>query len=126
MSGKILIVDDNDQNRLLLGDVLNSCGFTVHLARDGAEGVRMAIEHNPDLVLMDIQMPVMNGLEAGRALRTDPRTMKIRMIALTSYNTLDDKDNFFQTGFDGYLEKPLNIRRLPEIIRSNLPDRGES
>jgi len=82
----------------------------------------MAIEHTPNLILMDIQMPVMNGLDAGKALRNDPRTKDIRLLALTSYNVLEEKDNFFQTGFDGYLDKPLEIRKLPAIIKGYLPD----
>jgi len=121
MSRLILVVDDNDMNRQLLTDVLTRSGYTVFPARDGAEGVAMAIAHAPDLILMDIQMPVMNGLEAGRALRNDPRTKNILLLALTSYNLLEEKDDFFQTGFDGYLDKPLSIRKLPEIIRGYLP-----
>ena len=122
MSRTILVVDDNDMNRQLLTDVLSKSGYTVLPAENGSDGVAMAIKHTPDLILMDIQMPIMNGLEAGKALRNDPRTKDIRMLALTSYNVLEGKDDFFQTGFDGYIEKPLNIRKVKEIIRSHLPD----
>ena len=122
MSKTILVVDDNDMNRQLLTDVLTRRGYTVFQAKNGAEGVAMAIEHTPNLILMDIQMPVMNGLDAGKALRNDPRTKDIRLLALTSYNVLEEKDNFFQTGFDGYLDKPLEIRKLPAIIKGYLPD----
>lgn len=122
MSKTILVVDDNDMNRQLLTDVLARRGYTVFQAKNGAEGVSMAIEHTPDLILMDIQMPVMNGLDAGKALRNDPRTKDIRLLALTSYSVLEEKDDFFQTGFDGYLDKPLEIRKLPEIIKGYLPD----
>jgi len=122
MSKTILVVDDNDMNRQLLTDVLTRHGYTMFSARNGAEGVAMAIEHTPNLILMDIQMPVMNGLDAGKALRNDPRTKDIRLLALTSYNVLEEKDNFFQTGFDGYLDKPLEIRKLPAIIKGYLPD----
>jgi len=116
MPGTILVVDDNDMNRKLLIDVLTKDGYTVLPARDGAEGVALAIAHTPDLILMDIQMPVMNGLEAGKALRSDPRTKDIRLLALTSYNVLEEKDDFFRTGFDGYLDKPLNLRKARAII----------
>jgi len=122
MSKIILVVDDNDMNRQLLSDVLTRRGYTVFQAKNGAEGVAMAIEHAPNLILMDIQMPVMNGLDAGKALRNDPRTKDIRLLALTSYSVLEEKDDFFQTGFDGYLDKPLEIRKLPEIIKGYLPD----
>jgi len=122
MSKIILVVDDNDMNRQLLSDVLTRRGYTVFQAKNGAEGVAMAIEHTPNLILMDIQMPVMNGLDAGKALRNDPRTKDMRLLALTSYSVLEEKDDFFQTGFDGYLDKPLEIRKLPEIIKGYLPD----
>ena len=122
MSRTILVVDDNDMNRQLLTDVLTKSGYTVLPAENGDEGVALAIKHTPDLILMDIQMPIMNGLEAGKALRNHPRTKDIRMLALTSYNVLEGEDDFFQTGFDGYIEKPLNIRKVKEIIRRNLPD----
>lgn len=120
MPQTILVVDDNDQNRVLLQDVLMLYGFNVLLAGDGQEGVRLALEHHPDLILMDIQMPVMNGLEAGRLLRSDPRTKDIIILVLSSYSTLDDKDNFFATGFDGYIDKPIDIRELPKIILQHL------
>jgi two-component system cell cycle response regulator DivK len=121
MAAKILVVDDNDQNRLLLNDVLTMYGFGVLLAEDGKEAIRIAREQHPDLILMDIQMPVMNGLEAGRLLRSDPLTSQIKIIALSAFNLLEDNDSFFATGFDGYIEKPIDIRRLPDIIRQHLP-----
>lgn len=121
MAAKILVVDDNDQNRLLLNDVLTMYGFGVLLAEDGKEAIRIAREQHPDLILMDIQMPVMNGLEAGRLLRSDPLTSQIKILALSAFNLLEDNDSFFVTGFDGYIEKPIDIRKLPEILRQHLP-----
>lgn len=124
MPPRILVVDDSDLNRLLLSDVLTQYGFTVLVAGDGAEGVRMAQEERPDLILMDIQMPVMNGLEAGRILRSDPRTREIVLLALSSYARVEDQDDFFATGFDGYIDKPFDIRELPKTVRKYLPERG--
>lgn len=120
MPHTILVADDNDQNRLLLRDVLQISGFDVLLAENGEETVRLAREHHPDLILMDIQMPVMNGLEAGKQLRCDPRTKDICILALSCAVMIDDKDNFFTTGFDGYIDKPIDIRMLPKTIMKYL------
>jgi len=122
MPDTILVVDDNDQNRVLLHDVLVMSGFRVLLAENGKEAVNLAIEHHPDLILMDIQMPVMNGLEAGRQLRSDPRTKDIGILALSCAIMVDDKDNFFANGFDGYINKPIDIRILPKTILQYLSD----
>ncbi len=122
MQQKILVVEDSDLNRSLLQVVLAYHGYEVLLAPDGAEGVRMAREHHPDLILMDIQMAGMNGIEAGSILRSDPLTKGIRMLALSAFTLQEDKDDFFSTGFDGHIEKPIDIRRLPETVRKHLPD----
>ncbi|MDD2853038.1 MAG: response regulator [Desulfuromonadaceae bacterium] len=122
MSQTILVVDDNDQNRALLHDVLVMSQFNVLLAKNGKEAVRLALEHHPDLILMDIQMPVMNGLEAGKLLRSDPRTRDIGIFALSCSNVQDSEDDFFITGFDGYIIKPIDIRKLPKTIISYLSD----
>ena len=121
MPQTILVVDDNDQNRVLLKDVLTLFGYNILLARNGEEGVQMAQEHHPAMILMDIHMPVMNGLEACRLLRSDPRTKDIRILSLTSFSSLDDTDKPFASGFDGFIGKPLDIRELPKIILGNLP-----
>ena len=123
MNGTILVVDDNSQNRLLMEDILTRHGFTVRSARDGAEGAAMARLHMPDLILMDILMPVMDGLEACRQLRADSRTREIKIVALSSNKLLRDDDDFFATGFDGYLDRSLDIRTLPEIVRGYLGSR---
>ena len=122
MPQTVLVVDDNVQNRVLLKDILTLFGFNVLLAENGAEGVRLALDLHPDLILMDIQMPVMNGLEAGRLLREDPRTRDIKLLATSAFNQLDDKNNFFDTGFDGYIEKPFNFRALPETLKKFLAE----
>lgn len=126
MPDMILVVDDNDQNRTLLHDVLVMSGFSVLLAENGKEAVRLAREHHPDLILMDIQMPVMNGLEAGKQLRSDPLTRDIGIWALSCAIMVDDRDNFFADGFDGYINKPIDIRILPKTIRQYLENRDET
>ncbi len=120
MPGKILIVDDSVQNRMLVHDVLAYHGHEVLAAADGAEGVKMARENLPDLILMDIQMPGMNGIEAGKVLRGDPLTKGITVLALSSFNLLNDDENFFATGFDGYIGKPIDFRQLPETVKHYL------
>jgi len=120
MSATILVVEDNEQIRVLLRDFLSSKGYRMLVAEDGAEGVRMALENAPDLVLMDIQMPVMNGIAAGKLLRADPRTKGIRMLALSGFLQLEDEGNFFRDGFDGHIAKPIDIRQLPAIVKKLL------
>src|SRR6185369_5064978 len=121
MSGTILVVDDDVQNRVLLQDVLMHYGFAVLVAANGVEGVKLAREHSPALILMDIQMPVMNGLEAGRLLRSDLLTKEITILALSAFSMVEDKENFFASGFDGHISKPIDIRALPEIIMKHMP-----
>jgi two-component system, cell cycle response regulator DivK len=116
----ILVVDDNAHNRVMLQRVLTYHGFVVLEAEDGAKGVNMARKYSPSLILMDIQMPVMNGLEAGKLLRADPRTRDIKLLALSSIDR--PKDHFFTTSFDGYIDKPFNMLELPKIIIKHLQD----
>ena len=103
----ILIVDDNEQNRKLARDVLQFAGFRTLEAAGGVEGLSLAVEHLPDLILMDIRMSDMNGTEAVRKLREDERTAAIRVVALTSSTMKGDRERFLADGFDGYLEKPI-------------------
>jgi len=116
----ILIVDDNEQNRRLARDVLEFAGFRTLEAAGGIEGVDLAVEHRPDLVLMDIRMPDMNGTEAVRKLKEDERTAAIRVVALTSSTMKGDRERFLAEGFDGYLEKPIRVREFPDQIRRHL------
>lgn len=113
----ILIVDDNEQNRWLAREVLEFAGFRTLEAAGGVEGVALAVEHRPDLVLMDIRMPDMKGTEAVRRLREDERTTKIRVVALTSSTMKGDRERFLADGFDGYLEKPIRVRLFADQIR---------
>ena len=120
MPGKILVVEDNELNRKLIVAVLTYHGYQTLEAGDGAEGVRAAAEHMPDLILMDIQMPVMDGITAVKILKNDPRTMGIKVIALTSFAMKGDKERFIGAGFVDYIAKPINTRQLPELVKRYL------
>lgn len=114
---KILIIEDNPQNRLLLKDILEFNGYTVLEAENGEIGIQMARLHQPDLMLMDLQMPVMDGFTAGKILKGDPETKGIILIAVTSFAMKGDREKTLEAGFDGYISKPFNTRELPEVIK---------
>jgi CheY-like chemotaxis protein len=117
MAHTILIVEDNENNRNLLKDILIFHGYEVTVAFDGQEGVSLARELMPDLVLMDIQMPGMDGMTAGQILKGDPATSGLKIIALTSFAMQGDREKFLAAGFDGYLSKPINTRELPGLVQ---------
>jgi CheY-like chemotaxis protein len=122
VSRLILIVDDNENNRKLARDVLEFAGFETLLATGGIEGVALAQEHLPALVLMDIRMPDLNGTEALKLLREDPRTKGIPIVALTSSTMHGDEERFLKEGFDGYLAKPISVKEFPDQVRGFLRD----
>ncbi len=119
---KILVVEDNEKNRILMRYVLEYGGYTVLEAKDGAEGVDAARRERPDLIFMDVQMPVMDGVTALAMLRSDPETKDIKVVALTSFTMKGDRERIIAAGFDDYLSKPVNTRRLPELVRRLLFD----
>ncbi len=114
----ILIVDDNEKNLRLARDVLRFAGFRTLEAATGGEAVTRAIDEQPDVILMDIRLPDMEGTEAARLLRDEPRTAQIPIVALTSLAMKGDREWFLASGFDGYLEKPISVRDLPDQVRS--------
>ncbi|MBF0464126.1 MAG: response regulator [Nitrospirae bacterium] len=116
MGAKIIVIEDNETNMLLLKSVLTYYGYEVIEAVDGYEGVRMAKEIVPDLILMDIQMPVLDGMDALKMLKDDIITKNIKIIAVTSNAMKGDKENLLSLGFDGYVPKPIDTRQLPSII----------
>jgi len=116
----ILIVEDNARNMKLARDVLQFSGFRTLEAVTAEQGIMLAGEHHPDLILMDIQLPDMDGTTALRRLRDDPGTAAIKVVALTAFAMKDDRERFVSAGFDGYLSKPISVRELPAQIRQLL------
>jgi two-component system cell cycle response regulator DivK len=122
----VLIVDDNEKNMRLARDVLRLAGFRTLEATTGGESITLAHEHLPDVILMDIRLPDMDGTEATRKLKEDPRTAHIPVVALTSLAMKGDRELLLAAGFDGYLEKPISVREFPEQIRSFCTPQNEA
>jgi two-component system, cell cycle response regulator DivK len=120
----ILIVEDNDKNRKLMRDVLQFHGYRLAETETGEEGVRLAHELRPDLILMDIQLPGMNGITAFRRIRDDPATARIPVIAVTASAMTQDRRTIMAAGFDGYQSKPLSVKTFIEAIRQTLDKRS--
>jgi CheY-like chemotaxis protein len=120
---KILVVEDNVFNRDLIQRFLEPEGFEVVVAHDGAEGLARAVSDRPDLVLMDMSLPVVDGWEATRRMKADPATAAIPVIALTAHAMLGDREKALQAGCDDYDTKPIDIERLLSKIRALLPAR---
>ena len=114
---KVLVVEDNEQNRYLMEYMLEKSGFTVVLARTGAEGLAMAISERPDLILMDIQLPDLDGLEVTRRIRASEADNKIPIVAVTSFAMAGDRQKALAAGCNGYIEKPINPESFLSGIR---------
>jgi two-component system cell cycle response regulator DivK len=119
----ILLVEDNDNNRLLVRDVLQASGYRVVEATSAEDGLRMAAEQQPALILMDIQLPGMNGIEALQRLRADPATRAIPVIAVTASAMTQDRRQIMAAGFDGYQPKPISVKGFLQAVREILPPR---
>ena len=120
----ILIVEDNEKNLKLVRDVLKVKGYETLEAGTAEQGIEIATEHKPDLILMDIQLPGMNGIEALKVLRAQPVTAAIPVIAVTASVMQQDRNQITQAGFDGYIGKPLNLKEFLEAVRSMLEKRA--
>ena len=117
MTKRILMVEDTEDNRQIVRDLVASVGYELLEAGDGAEGVAKAAEHKPDLILMDIQMPVMDGYEATRRIKADPALKAIPIIAVTSYALSGDEEKARAAGCDGYIAKPYSPRQMLAKVR---------
>lgn len=117
---KILLVEDNEMNRDMLSRRLARNGFDIAIAVDGKQGVEMAMSERPDLILMDMSLPVMDGWEATRCVKENPATRAIPVIALTAHAMAADKDKAVAAGCDDFDTKPVDLPRLLGKIRSLL------
>lgn len=117
MAGEgILVVEDNERNMKLLRDVLQASGYRTLEASTAGQALALAVEHRPALVLMDIRLPDMDGVEVLRRLRMDPRTASIPVLAVTAQAMKGDRERFMQEGFDGYLSKPVDVDELLQAV----------
>jgi CheY-like chemotaxis protein len=116
VSATVLVVEDNALNLKLVRDVLGYAGYRVLEAGDAEHGIAIARDHSPDLILMDIQLPGIDGVEALARLRADELTARIPVVALTALAMKEDRERFMSAGFDGYLEKPLSVPALADQV----------
>jgi two-component system cell cycle response regulator DivK len=116
----VLVVEDTENNRKILNDLLTNAGFDVIEANDGEKGVAMAIERRPDLILMDIQLPVVDGYEATRRIKANPDLRHIPIIVVTSYALSGDEAKAIAAGCDGYFAKPFSPRVVLAKVREFL------
>ncbi len=121
MSKRILVIEDQEDNRQLLRDLLTSADFEVIEAEDGEAGLAAAAKCRPDLILMDIQLPVLDGYEATRQIKADPALRAIPIIVITSYGLSGDDDKARAAGCDAYFSKPFSPRQLLAKVREYLP-----
>ena len=117
---RILLVEDNEMNRDMLSRRLERRGYQIAIAVDGAEGVAMATSENPDLILLDMSLPVLDGWEAARQLKASDTTKAIPIIALTAHAMSGDRERALEAGFNGYITKPLDIRNFPVQVQRAL------
>jgi two-component system cell cycle response regulator DivK len=120
MSKRILVVEDQEDNRQILRDLLGSAGYELIEAVDGEQALVMYAKQRPDLILMDIQLPLLDGYEATRRIRTDPESKGIPIIAVTSYALAGDEAKALAAGCDGYITKPYSPRALLAKVREYL------
>jgi len=123
---KILIVDDNQDSRELVVKILKTRGYQTIEAVDGEEALQKAITERPDLILMDRSLPKVDGYEVTRRLKSQEEFKDIPIVALTAHAMRGDREKALEAGCQGYISKPINVRELPELIRSYLRGKRES
>ena len=120
---RVLIVEDNQRNLELVRDILEAKGYGTVEAGSAEDGLRIARTHAPDLILMDIQLPGMGGIEGLRALRAEPATAGIPVVAITASVMLADREQILRAGFDGFIEKPITVRSFLAVVEEVLRTR---
>lgn len=115
---KVLIVEDNQTNMKFVADLLRRSGYDVLQANDAETGIALSREKLPDVILMDIQLPGMDGMTAAKAIRNDAKTAKIKIIAVTAFAMNGDRERMLEAGFDGYIPKPVRYRVLLDELAS--------
>ena len=125
MKTKILYIEDNEQNLYLVTFILEKHGYEVHAALDGQDGIDLASRINPDLILLDIQLPLMDGYAVARQLRTNPDLAVIPIVAVTSYAMAGDREKALGAGCTGYIEKPINPDTFMQQVEQHLLKRKE-
>ena len=125
MKKKILIVEDNPQNMRMLEMALRAKSHNLLKAADGEEALDMVVRERPDLIIMDIELPKLSGLEVARRLKKNPALSHIPIIAVTAYAMKGDKEKAIEAGCDTYLSKPVNTRELPRVVADMLLQQPE-
>ena len=123
---KILYIEDNEDNVYVVKNRLTRAGFTILIAADGAQGVAMASTEQPDLILMDLSLPVLDGWEATRRIKAAPETKHIPVVALTAHAMAGDREKALAAGCNDFDTKPIELPRLLQKIRALLPERPVS
>jgi two-component system cell cycle response regulator DivK len=118
MRATVLVVEDNEDNRALVAKVLGYAGYRVVEAASGEEALELVARGPPDLILMDLNLGGMNGFEATRRLKEDPASARVPVVALTAYAMVGDRERALEAGCDGYIAKPVDVRRLPEQVET--------
>ncbi len=120
MSSRILVVEDNPDNRILITDVLTSLDYEVIVAVDGEDGIAKAASEKPDLILMDLSLPLMDGWTATRHIKAQPELHHIKIIALTAHAMVGDREKALEAGCDDYVSKPIDLRELAGKLAQHL------
>jgi len=126
MPKKVLIVEDNEDNRELVVKVLRNKGYEMVQAADGEEALEKAVAERPDLILLDISLPKLDGYEVAKRLKSMEEFQEIPIIAFTAHAMKGDREKVIVAGFEGYSSKPINVRELPEQVRSFIRGKRES
>lgn len=125
MDLRVLLVEDNYDNYEMVRFLLERAGYTVIGARTGREAVTAAKEHKPDVILMDLSLPEMDGWEAAREIKNDPEITNIPLIALTAHTLPGDRKKALESGFDDYISKPINVPAFYDIVKDVLNEKSE-